>query len=76
MVFFVPCHETITAKGFAKLYVDHVQGTQDLSKTFISDRDTRFTSAFWQEVTALLDTRLCMSFAFHAPSDGQTENVN
>jgi hypothetical protein len=76
MALFVPCHETITAKGFAKLYVDHVQATQGLSKTFISDRDTRFTSAFWQEVTALLGTRLCMSSAFHAPSDGQTEIVN
>jgi hypothetical protein len=76
MAFFVPCHETITAKGFAKLYVDHVQATQGLSKTFISDRNTRFTSAFWQKVTALLGTRMCMSSTFHAPSDGQTENVN
>jgi hypothetical protein len=76
MAFFVPCNEKITGKGFAKLYVDHVQATQGLRKTFISDRDTRFTSAFWQEVIALLGTRLCMSSAFHAPSYGQTENVN
>jgi hypothetical protein len=75
MAFFVPCHETITAKGFAKPYVDHMQATQGLSKTFISDSDTRFTSAFLQEVTALLDTRLCMSSAFYAPFDEQTENV-
>ena len=76
MAIFVPCTETITAKGFAKLYVDHVQAAQGLSKTFVSDRDTRFTSAFWQEVTALLGTRLCMSSAFHAQTDGQTEIAN
>jgi hypothetical protein len=51
MAFFVPCNEEITAQGFAQLYVDHVWATQGLSKTFISDRDTRFTSAFWREVT-------------------------
>jgi hypothetical protein len=76
MAFFVPCDKEITAQGFAQLYVDHVWATQGLSKTFISDRDTRFTSAFWREVTVLLGTRLCMSSAFHAPTDGQTENVN
>jgi hypothetical protein len=27
MAFFVPCNEKITAKGFAKLYVNHVQAT-------------------------------------------------
>jgi hypothetical protein len=60
----------------AKLYVDHVQATQGLSKTFTSNRDTRITSAFWQEVTAPLGTRLCIqSSEFHAPSNGQKENV-
>jgi hypothetical protein len=52
-----------------------VWATQGLSKTFISNRDTRLTSAFWREVTVLLDTRLCMSSAFHASTDGK-QNVN
>lgn len=76
MAYFAACNETITAKGFAKLYVDTVQVHQGLSKTFVSDRDTRFTSAFWREVAELLGTRLCMSSAFHASTDGQTEVVN
>ena len=76
MAYFAPCNETITAKGFAKLYVDTVQTHQGLSKTFVSDRDVRFTSAFWREVAELLGTRLCMSSAFHASTDGQTEVVN
>jgi hypothetical protein len=54
--------------------VNHVWATQGLSKTFIFDRDTRFTSAFWRKVILLLGTRL--SSTFHAPTDGQTKNVN
>jgi hypothetical protein len=56
--------------------VNHVWATQGLNKTFISDRDTPFTSAFWRENTVLLGTRLCMFSAFHAPTDGQTKNVD
>jgi hypothetical protein len=74
MAFFALCNKELTAQGFAQLYVNHVWASQGLSKTFISDRDTRLTSAFWREVTVLLGTRQCMSSAFHAPTDGQTEN--
>ena len=35
MAYFAPCNETITAKGFAKLYIDTVQVQQNLSKTFV-----------------------------------------
>jgi hypothetical protein len=45
MAFFAPCNKEIIAQGFAQLYVNHVWATQGLSKIFISDRDTRFTSA-------------------------------
>jgi hypothetical protein len=76
MAYFAPCNEEISAKKFAKLYLDTVQVHQGLSKTFVSDRDTRFTSAFWRKLTDLLGTRLCMSSAFHAATDGQTEVVN
>jgi hypothetical protein len=76
MAYFAPCNEEISAKKFAKLYLDTVQVHQGLSKTFVSDRDTRFTSAFWRELTDLLGTRLCMSSAFCAATDGQTEVVN
>jgi transposase InsO family protein len=47
-----------------------------LSREFITDRDTRFTSAFWQEVTVLLGTRTVMSFPFHPQTDDQMETVN
>jgi hypothetical protein len=66
----------VSAKEFAELYVDHVFCLHGLSREFITDRDPRFTSAFWQEVTVLLGTRTVMSSSFHPQTDGQTERVN
>jgi hypothetical protein len=76
LVHFVACKEEVSAKQFAELYVDHVFRLHGLSREFIRDRDTRFTSAFWQEVTVLLGTKTVMSSSFHLQTDGQTERVN
>jgi hypothetical protein len=76
LVHFVACKEELSAKEFAELYVDHVFRLHGLSREFITDRDVRFTSAFWQEVTVLLGTRTVMSSSFHPQADGQTERVN
>jgi hypothetical protein len=76
MVHFVPCKEILSAEGFAELYIDHVFRYHGLSKEFISDRDSRFTSEFWKGVTELLGTRLCVSSSFHPQTDGQTKRVN
>jgi hypothetical protein len=70
MVQFVACKEAVTAKEFAELYVDHVFRLHGLSREFIPDRDTRFTSAFWKGVTELLGTRTVMSSSFHPQTDG------
>ena len=42
----------------------------------VSDRDTRFTSAFWTEVRQLMHTERNMGTAYHPQSDGQTERMN
>jgi hypothetical protein len=76
MVHFVACKEAVSAKEFAVLYVDHGFRLHGLSREFITDRDTRFTSAFWQGVTELLGTKTVMSSLFHPQTDGQTEEVN
>jgi hypothetical protein len=58
LVHFVACKEELSAKKNAELYVDHVFCLPGLSREFITDRDVCFTSAFWQEVTVFLGTRL------------------
>jgi hypothetical protein len=75
LVHFVACKEEVSAKEFAELYVDHVFRLHG-SREFITDRDPRFTSAFWQEVTVLLGTTTVISSSFHPQTDGQTERVN
>jgi hypothetical protein len=73
---FVACKEALSAKEFAELYVDHVFRLHGLSRELTTDRDTRFTSAFWQGLTELLGTRIVMSSSFHPQTDGQTQRIN
>lgn len=47
-----------------------------LPDNIVSDRDPRFTSAFWFRLFELPGTRLSMSTAAHPETDGQTERVN
>ncbi|GKF97412.1 putative reverse transcriptase domain-containing protein, partial [Tanacetum coccineum] len=43
--------------------------------SIISDRDSRFTSRFWQLMQEALGTRLDMSTAYHPQTDGQSERT-
>ncbi|GJR19859.1 putative reverse transcriptase domain-containing protein [Tanacetum coccineum] len=43
--------------------------------SIILDRDSRFTSRFWQSMQEALGTRLDMSTAYHPQTDGQSERT-
>jgi hypothetical protein len=47
-----------------------------LPEVIVSDRDSKFTSLFWQSLWSLLGTKLAMSTAHHHETDGQTEVMN
>ena len=47
-----------------------------LSKSIVSDREPRFTSAFFKEVFSILGVKLQMSTANQPQTDGQTERMN
>ncbi|KAG2959445.1 hypothetical protein PC119_g26705 [Phytophthora cactorum] len=76
MVHLAPVPDTITGEQTARLFVDGVFRHHGLPETFVSDRDPRFTAAFWQTLFQLLGTRLHMSTADHPQTDGQAERVN
>ena len=71
-----PTVDTVTAEGTAELYWKTVFLHHGLPKILVSDRDPRFTSKFWKHLTRLSGTRLNMSTANHAQTDGQTERAN
>jgi RNase H-like domain found in reverse transcriptase/Integrase zinc binding domain len=47
---FIPCHKSIDSEGVAKLYTSQVFPHYGIPLKIISDRDTRFNSAFTKEL--------------------------
>ncbi|KAE9349451.1 hypothetical protein PR003_g5887 [Phytophthora rubi] len=76
MVHLAPVAAEVTADESAELFLDLVFRHHGLPESIVSDRDPRFTSAFWTRLFALLGSRLLMSTAAHPETDGQTERVN
>ena len=70
MVHLAPVRDTITGKQAARLFLDGVFRYHGLPETIVSDRDPRFTAAFWRTLFQLLGTRLTMSTADHPQTDG------
>ena len=76
MVHFAPTNESIGAQGYAELFMNEIFRRHGLPETIVSDRDTRFTSAFFKEICSQLGIKQNMSTAFHPQSDGLTERNN
>jgi len=72
----IPCNDTTTAEDAARLFLDYCYPIFGLPTKIISDRDSRFTSAFWSTLMDLLGIDLGMTSAFHPAADGQAEKSN
>ena len=75
MLHIIAVRETVTGKQCAALFVDNIFRLHGMPTSIVSDRDPRFTSAFWRELFRLLGTSLNMSTTDHPQSDGQTERA-
>jgi hypothetical protein len=64
------------APDLAVIFVKEISRLRGLPSDIISDRDSRFTSAFWKSLLSSLGNRPRMSTAFHPQTDGQTERLN
>eukprot|EP00253_Pinus_taeda_P002208 PITA_02208 len=73
---FIPVQSTYKAVQIAHIFMQNIFKLHGLPKVIISDRDVKFTSAFWQTLFAELGTQLNFSTAYHLQTDGQTERVN
>lgn len=73
---FIPTFTIATAEYTAKLYYDNVFVHHGFPAVWVTDRDSKFTSAFWQQLTTYANTDHRLSTAFHPQTDGQTEVTN
>jgi transposase InsO family protein len=76
MEHFIALKETATAKDVANTFLKEVWQLHGLPESISSDRDTKWTSEFWNRLCGLLGIKKWMSSSFHSQTDGQTERVN
>ncbi|KAJ9542079.1 hypothetical protein OSB04_028585 [Centaurea solstitialis] len=72
---FLPIKESFSIDRLAQLYVDEIVMRHGVPILIISDRDSRFTSRFWQSLQAALGTSVDLSTAYHPQTDDQTERT-
>ncbi|GKC96694.1 putative reverse transcriptase domain-containing protein [Tanacetum coccineum] len=72
---FLPMRKDYKIERLARLYLNEIVTRHGVSILIISDRDSRFTSKFWQSMQEALETRLDMSTAYHPQTDGQSERT-
>ncbi|GKE21033.1 putative reverse transcriptase domain-containing protein, partial [Tanacetum coccineum] len=67
---FMPMREDYKIDRLARLYLNEIGAKHDVPISIIYDRDSRFTSRFWQSMQEALGTRLDMSTAYHPQTNG------
>ncbi|GJZ24090.1 reverse transcriptase domain-containing protein [Tanacetum coccineum] len=72
---FLPMREDYKIERLARLYLNEIVARHGVPISIISDRDSRFTSRFWQSMQEALETRLDISTAYHPQTDGQSERT-
>ncbi|KAD5803257.1 hypothetical protein E3N88_14617 [Mikania micrantha] len=72
---FLPMRETFTMDKLARLYINEIVVRHGVPLSIISDRDSRFTSRFWQSLQKSLGTQLNLSTAYHLQTDGQSKRT-
>ncbi|GJS49716.1 putative reverse transcriptase domain-containing protein [Tanacetum coccineum] len=58
-----------------RLYIKEIVSRHGVPISIISDRDSHFTSRFWQSIQSALGTQLDMSTTYHLENDGQSKRT-
>jgi hypothetical protein len=75
MVHLIPTRTDATARDIAELYVKEIVRLHGLPESIVSDRDAKFMSIFWMELSKMLGQRLLMSSSYHPQTDGSSERA-
>jgi hypothetical protein len=73
---FIPIKVKNPMDKLAKLYVQNIVRLHGVPSAIISDRDSHFTSRFWQSLQKEMGTKLKFSTTFHPQTDDQFEQTN
>ncbi|GKA83845.1 putative reverse transcriptase domain-containing protein [Tanacetum coccineum] len=72
---FIPTKATDSMETLTRLYIKEIISWHGVPISIISDRDSHFTSRFWQLMQSALGTQLYMSMAYHPETDGKSERT-
>ncbi|GJZ03373.1 putative reverse transcriptase domain-containing protein [Tanacetum coccineum] len=72
---FIPTIATDSMETLTRLYIKEIISRHGVPISIISDRDSHFTSRFWQSMQSALGTQLDMSTTYHPETDGQSERT-
>ncbi|GJZ90343.1 putative reverse transcriptase domain-containing protein [Tanacetum coccineum] len=62
-------------ENLTRLYIKEIVSRHGVPIYIISNRDSHFTSRFWQSLQSALGTQLDMSMTYHPETDGQSERT-
>ncbi|GJT39614.1 putative reverse transcriptase domain-containing protein [Tanacetum coccineum] len=72
---FILTRETHSMETLTRLYIKEIVSRHGVPISIISDRNSHFTSRFWQSLQSALGTQLDMSTTYHPETDGQSERT-
>ncbi|WZZ69600.1 hypothetical protein YC2023_080970 [Brassica napus] len=72
---FLAIKKTDGADRLSQKYLKTVVRLHGVPVSIVSDRDPKFTSAFWQAFQKALGTKVHLSTAYHPQTDGQSERT-
>ena len=70
---FILVKSTFKSINIAEIFMKEIFRWHSIPKMVISDKDVKFTSSFWKELFAGINTNLNFSTIYHPQTDGQTE---
>ncbi|GJY36234.1 reverse transcriptase domain-containing protein [Tanacetum coccineum] len=72
---FIPTRATNIMETLTRLYIKEIVSRHRVPISIILDRDSHFTSRFWQSMQSALGTQLDMSAAYHPKTNIQSERT-
>jgi hypothetical protein len=73
---FILVKTTFKSINIVEIFMKEIFRLHGIPKMVISDRDIKFTSSFWKELFAGLNTNLNFSMSYHPQMDGHTKRTN